>query len=305
MTLNQMRYFCEVCRWKNISQAAEKLHVAQPTVSVAMQALEKETGLNLFYREKNKIILTPEANLLLGRISSILKRVDKLEQDIQSMAENHSPIRLAIPVQLGFTFIPALLGDFCLRHPEIELEVVEMGGVTALRMVEENKLDLAFTNFHTSAGEPLSYYKLLECECFFCTWPDHALAGKASVTMEEIASEPLVLLDNHFITYRLVHEAFGKAGCAPNVLHYTPYLHTAKNLVRQHIASAILIRQSILPEDKQMVIIPFKDAMIFDSGIVTKKEHQIRPDERILINYLRKIAGQSEEPVDDVISEDS
>ena len=293
MTLNQMRYFCEVCRWKNISQAAEKLHVAQPTVSVAMQAMERETGLNLFYREKNRIILTPEANLLLGRISSILKRVDQLEQDIHSMAGSHSPIRLAIPVQLGFTFLPVLLGDFCPRHPEIELEVVEMGGVTALHMVEENKLDLAFTNFHASAGEPLSYYKLLDCECCFCTWPDHALAGKSVVTLEEIAQEPLVLLDNHFITYRLVHETFAKHGCTPKVLHYTPYLHTAKNLVRQHIASAILIRQSVLPEDKQMVLIPFDEPMSFDSGIVTKKEHQIRPDERVLVDSLRKIARQS------------
>ena len=48
MNLIQMRYFFEVCRWQNITKAAETLHVSQPTVSVAMQTLEAETGLNLF-----------------------------------------------------------------------------------------------------------------------------------------------------------------------------------------------------------------------------------------------------------------
>jgi DNA-binding transcriptional LysR family regulator len=48
MTLIQMRYFYEVCQWQNITKAAEHLHVSQPTISVAMQTLETETGLNLF-----------------------------------------------------------------------------------------------------------------------------------------------------------------------------------------------------------------------------------------------------------------
>ena len=51
MTLTQMRYFYEVCQWQNITKAAEHLHVSQPTISVAMQTLEAETGLNLFHRE--------------------------------------------------------------------------------------------------------------------------------------------------------------------------------------------------------------------------------------------------------------
>ena len=46
MTLTQMRYFYAVCQWQNITKAAEHLHVSQPTVSVAMQAMETETGLN-------------------------------------------------------------------------------------------------------------------------------------------------------------------------------------------------------------------------------------------------------------------
>ena len=289
MTLTQMRYFYEVCRWQNISQAAEKLHVSQPTISASMQALERETGLNLFHREKNRIVLTPESNQLLGRVSSILKRADQLERDIENIATQHNRIRMAMPLQLSVAFLPAIFGDFCLRYPNVQLEIMEMGGVTALHMVEKNKLDFALTSFSASADDRLVYHKILDCECCFCTWPEHSLSGRKTVTMEDIAEEPLVMLDNHFFIYHLVHENFAKYDCRPNIIHYTPYLHTAKNLVRQHLASTLLIRQGVLP-DEPLVLIPLKEPLYLDVGIVTKKDRQIYPDERTLMDYLKEIA---------------
>lgn len=82
MTLTQMRYFYEVCQWQNITKAAEHLHVSQPTISVAMQTLEAETGLNLFHREGRKLVVTPEGSKLLGKINHILTQMDQLETEI-------------------------------------------------------------------------------------------------------------------------------------------------------------------------------------------------------------------------------
>ena len=79
MTIIQMRYFDAVCRWQNITKAAEHLHVSQPTVSVAMQALESETGLNLFQREGRKLLITHDGSRLLGKIRHILDQLDQLE----------------------------------------------------------------------------------------------------------------------------------------------------------------------------------------------------------------------------------
>ncbi len=295
MTLNQMRYFSEVCRWQNISKAAEKLHVAQPTISIAMQAIEKETGLNLFHREKNKIILTPEANLLLGKITNVLSGMQQLDDEISTLSHMHNRIRLALPLQLSASFLPAILGDFCPRHPDIKLEIVEMGGITALHMVEDGKLDLAFTNFISGSSDTLTYHEFFNCECCFCTWPEHSLSNRTSVAFDEIAPEPLVMLDHHFMIYRMTHEQFNKHKCRPNVVHYTPYLHTVKLLVRQHLCSTLLIRQAVLPGD-QIALIPLAEPFFISTGIVMKKGRQIHPDERLLMDYLRKIVQQYPAP---------
>ena len=82
MTLTQMRYFYEVCQWQNITKAAEHLHVSQPTISVAMQTLEAETGLNLFHREGRKLVVTPESSKLLVKVNHILSQMDQLRLEI-------------------------------------------------------------------------------------------------------------------------------------------------------------------------------------------------------------------------------
>ena len=69
MTLTQMRYFYEVCKWRSITKAAASLHISQPTVSIAMADLEKESGLNLFRREGKKLSLTEDGSLLLSKIT--------------------------------------------------------------------------------------------------------------------------------------------------------------------------------------------------------------------------------------------
>lgn len=291
MTLNQMQYFVEVCKCGSISGAAEKLHVAQPSVSMAMQALEQETGLNLFYREKNKISPTKEADILFEKISAILGQMDELSRDIASMTGKAS-IRIALPLQLGITFMPAIFGDFCVQHPEIKVEIVEVGGVKALQMVEDGRVDIAFTNYHESVGDSLSYKKLFDCECLFCTWKGHPLSEKETVTFKEVAKEPLVMLGSNFVTYKATLAVFKKKRLKLRIMHETPYLHTAKNLVRQHLASTILIRQGVLAEEyDSLALIPFEEPFYLDSGIVVKKGRQIYPHEEILMNYLKKIVG--------------
>ena len=290
MTLIQMRYFYEVCQWQNITKAAEHLHVSQPTISVAMQTLEAETGLNLFHREGRKIIITNEGGKLLGKVKHILDQIDQLDDEIQDMAHNRNHIRMAMPLQLGTQFLPRILGEFRRQHPEIRLDIIESGGISALHMVEEEKLDIAFTNYEDGFSQKLNYEKLFACECCLVTSPQNPLAAQKSITIKDVLEEPLVLLDSSFFVYRMVHDMYAKAEQKPQVIHYSPYLHTIKNLVRTGIGSTFLTRQAILQRD-DLAVIPLEQPFYINSGIVTKKGRQVYDDERLLIKYLKEITS--------------
>ncbi len=288
MTLIQMRYFYEVCQWQNITKAAEHLHVSQPTISVAMQTLETETRLNLFQREGRKILITHDGSKLLGKVKHILDQMDQLDEEIQDMAHNRNHIRMAMPLQLGTRFLPRVLGDFRREHPEIRLDIIETGGISALHMVEDEKLDIALTNYETGFSQKLNYQKLFTCECCLVTHPDHPLASRTAVSMADFVDQPLVMLDSGFFVYRMVHDIYAKANRKPQIIHYSPYLHTIKNLVKNGLASTFLTRQAVLPED-HLVQISLQNPFYINSGIVTKKGRQVYDDERTLMAYLKDI----------------
>ena len=281
MTLVQMRYFYEVCQWQNITKAAEHLHVSQPTVTVAMQALEAETGLNLFHREGRKITITSDGAKLLGKVAYILGEVARLDDEIRDMAHRHAKVRLAMPLQLGVVFLPYVLGPFRQQHPEIELEIIETGGVSALQMVEEEKLDFALTNYTMDFSSRLT----------FVTRPDHPFAGRRALSITELKDEPLVMLDSNFFIDRLVQDAYGRAGEKPNIVHYSPYLHTVKNLVSAGIGSTFLAQPSVLPDEK-FVQIPLFQPIFINSGLVTKKGRQMFEDVRRVMRYLKKLTKE-------------
>lgn len=287
MTPVQMKYFDAVCRYQNISKAADALHVTQPTITVAIQNLEKEIGINLFQRKGRQVLLTQEGSIIWGKVTPILANIEQLEQEIQDIAHNKNHIRLAVPLQIGVQLLPRLLSEFKKQHPEIELEISETGGIEALQRIENDELDLAITNYDNNFSNNLTYHKIGDNEICFCTYNDNPLSQKAFITMDDIAQEELVLLNGGFFINRVINAAMQDAGVSPKVILYTSKLHTIKSLVKQGIASTFLMRQAIVAEDN-LKVIPLKPAYIINSGIVTRKGRQLYSDEKILIKYIKE-----------------
>ncbi len=287
MTITQMRYFYEVCRWQNITKAANELHVSQPTVSIAMTQLEQELGIKLFRKDGKKIIITNEANTLLVKITPILSSVAALEQDIKDMTVNKNVIRLIVPLQIGAKLLPKLYQSFSKEYPEIKLEIIESGGLDAMRLLEEGGADLSINNYYKSFSDKHTYIKLMESEACFCTYPEHPLATKQFVTFADIAKEKMVLLNGGYFINRLVQEYFTRNDLHPEVLLYTPYLHTVKNFIQQNVASSILMRQAITDYDR-IVPISLQIPQLIHTGIIYQRGRQLRPAEKQLINYIKK-----------------
>ena len=82
MEIRVLRYFLAVAQEENITRAAEKLHIAQPSLSKQLMELEDELGKQLLIRGKRRIILTEEGVLLRKRAEEILELVSKTEQEI-------------------------------------------------------------------------------------------------------------------------------------------------------------------------------------------------------------------------------
>ncbi len=293
MTLTQMKYFAEVCREKSVTRAAEKIHISQPTVTVAMQQLESETGLNLFVRQGKRIEVTPEGEFLLAKVSAILHSVEQLNNDIGELVHTKNHIKLALPLQVGSILIPMIFEEFIPRNPEIRLEIVEQGGMDSLRMVEKQELDLAITIYEADFCSGLHYTRLFDSECCFCASREHRLADRRSVEVADLMGEKFVMLQGGFFINRMVQQAFADAGCRLDVVLRSAQLHTVKKLVGRNLAATFLMREAV-SDDPQVVAIPFADPLQIRAGIVTKQQRQIYSDVRKLIEFVREKFRQVE-----------
>jgi len=293
MTLTQMKYFAEVCKERSVTKAAEKLHISQPSVTVAMQELEAETGLNLFVRQGKRIEVTPEGEFLLAKVSAILHSVEQLNNDIGELVHTKNHIKLALPLQVGSILIPMIFAEFIPRNPEIRLEIVEQGGMDSLRMVEKEELDLAITIYEADFCSGLHYTRLFESECCFCTSREHRLADRRSVEVADLMGEKFVMLQGGFFINRMVQQVFADAGCRLDVVLRSAQLHTVKNLVGKNLAATFLMREAV-SDDSRIVAIPFADPLQIRAGIVTKQQRQIYSDVRKLIEFVREKFRQVE-----------
>ncbi len=287
MTLTQMRYFMEVCKEQSVTKAAENLHVSQPTVTISMQELEAETGLNLFLRSGKKISVTQEGEFLLARISSVIHSVEQLNNDVLDFVNTKNHIKLALPLQVGSYLIPMIFEEFKPRYPEINLEIVELGGMDSLRMVEREEIDLAITIYEVDFCGGLHYTRLFDSECCFCTYIDHPLASRKYVEATDLATENLVMLQGGFFINRMVQRVFADAGVKPDVILRSAQLHTVKNLVNRKLASTFLMRETVR-DDPGIAAIPFASPLRIQAGIVTKQNRRIYSDVRKLIDFVRE-----------------
>ena len=88
MKLTQLEYFCVAARYHNITRASKELFVTQPSVSNAIKALEEEFGINLFYRNNNKLTLTPEGEKFYQSAEELLAHADAGSRSLLSVLES-------------------------------------------------------------------------------------------------------------------------------------------------------------------------------------------------------------------------
>ena len=105
MTLQQLTYFCAVCRYHSIVRAAKALYISQPTISTAIHELEKEFHISLFLHTPNRIHLTEEGAAFYERANDLLQRARNMQEEFSQAALSVRPIRVGIPPILSTIFL--------------------------------------------------------------------------------------------------------------------------------------------------------------------------------------------------------
>ncbi|PXY24666.1 LysR family transcriptional regulator [Prauserella muralis] len=144
LTLTQLTVLAAVARHGSVTEAAKELHYTQPAVSHHLARLEAATGAKLIQRVGRGIRLTPEGELLAARAAEIVGRVDAAATELAArVGLRAGRVRMAGFQSILSTIVPTAAATLARAHPGIELGLVDVHPVEALRMLRAGQVDVA------------------------------------------------------------------------------------------------------------------------------------------------------------------
>ena len=194
MTLTELKYIVAVAREKHFGRAAEACFVSQPTLSVAVKKLEDELDMKLFERSAGEITVTPLGEEIVRQAQSVLEQAAEIKEIAKRGKDPlGSPLKLGVIYTIGPYLLPDLVRQVIEHTPQMPLMLQENFTVRLLEMLRTGEMDAAIL------AEPFPDTGLaiapLYDEPFLAAVPvDHPLAHQASVSVEQLKSENMLLL---------------------------------------------------------------------------------------------------------------
>jgi DNA-binding transcriptional LysR family regulator len=289
MDLRQLEYFRMVCRLNNMTRAAERLHVAQPSISVAIQRLEEELGVFLFERSQKQFTLTAEGKVFLERAEELLNKAESAILEMREYRElKRGSLILGVPPMIGSFLFPHIFAGFRRLYPSIHLKVVEEGSLAVHKLLENEELDLGIVII-IDQSPSLSVQPITESEILLCVSQDHPLSQMPAIAFETLKGEPFILFqEDTYHRHIILHEC-RQHGFEPNVLLSSSQIETIKGLVAKNLGVSFLL-DAIVCNDNQIKGIPLNNPLRISIGLAWKKDRYLSKSAQAFIEFLRTIA---------------
>jgi DNA-binding transcriptional LysR family regulator len=186
LDLRLVRYFTVVAEHRHFGRAAEALHVTQPSLSRQVRRLEQQLGARLLDRTPQGSRLTDAGEVFLPRAKALLRSATQAAADTRAAAQ---PGRVTIGYSTGLIVTPAVR-ELRRRHPDAEVHTLHLAWNEPRAALLDHRVDAAVTRLPLPTDQ-LHVTVLYDEPRLLLVPLDHRLAGKESVTLDDIADEPL------------------------------------------------------------------------------------------------------------------
>lgn len=187
MTIRYLEIFAEVCRYMNMSKAAQALMISQSSVSQAVTALEKEYGVRLFERLNHALYLTPAGEELLYLSSQVLKSIERMNA---AMTDVPMTLNIGCCNTVGVSLLFPFISRFKQKNAGIHVTAEITNTKTLEEKILNGMLDVAIIP-ETHCLPYFKYLPFLNDEIGVVCWAGHPLAGQ-SLCLKDLQNEIFV-----------------------------------------------------------------------------------------------------------------
>ncbi|MEU9040814.1 MULTISPECIES: LysR substrate-binding domain-containing protein [unclassified Kitasatospora] len=299
MQLQQLRYFLAVAETRHFTRAADAAHVAQPSLSQQIRALERELGAELFHRTRGNIALTDAGDALLPLARRILADTESARLAVQETVQlRRGRVRLGAPPSLCTSLVPDVLRVFRDRHPGVALVVREGGSRDLVRSLAAGELDLALIITPTSGEETpaLAVTELLHEELVLVSAEPRP---RRKVRVTELRGRPLVMFREGYDLRETTLAACRAAGFEPEFAVEGGEMDAVLGFVRAGLGPAVV--PGMVAARSGLAVTPFAGPGL-GRTIAVAHGHEVPPTRAAtalratLLAHLHTAAGSGELP---------
>lgn len=293
MNLSQLPYVVAIAEAGNLSAAARRLGVSQPALTKYLQNLERELGVEMFFRDKGRYTPTPAGRVYLQGAQRILELTNHTRTAIDAMERQESSLlRLGMSPYSAVTALVSIYPEFDQRFPDVRMEVREQLSLYLEPMLERGELDCIVCT-HSGEYNPRLRYIPLESEELVLAVPVfHPMVRHDTYALEELPYADLrdfkdaafISTSRHSSTYNDIQKRLEQDGVSDHVVASAPNPRVAEAMIRSGTKIGLLASQYIRP-DSGLAYFRLQDPPRQYGHFIVRADHVMTAAEEYLL-YL-------------------
>lgn len=241
MELRQLRYFVILADTRNFHRAAERLHISQPPLTVAIRKLEEELGAPLFLRGPRGVTLTPAGRASLDIARAMLAQADRFREAVKEGAAGaRGQLRIGFIGSATFDLLPRIIPEYRRLYPMVELVLEESTSVDIARKLTMGELDVGLVRLPLLEMAAIDTMAVDQDEMHAALPESSLLAGAGTVPLAALANEPFILQSAISVLHSTTLTACHEAGFVPLVAQQAAQLSAVLALVRSGLGVALV-----------------------------------------------------------------
>lgn len=290
--LRHIRAFLAAARIGNFTRAATELHISQSAFTVQIRQLENALGVTLFDRSKRRVALTSAGRELLVPLERLIIDAEAIVSRMRQLAGlRRGVVSLAVLPMVAAQFVPEAIQKFRRRYPGVSVQLRDVVAARLIEAVKKEEVDFGIGTCPRADRELHATPLIVDSLCAFVTRA-HLLAREESVTLKEVATQPLILIGKGTSVREVLDDAVHREHLPLNIAYETNYVSTAIGLVRAGLGIAVLPESAGHSEDaREIRCLPItRPALSRKIEIIERKDRSLSPAAEQMVDVLREHA---------------
>lgn len=285
-----LKYFLAVVAESNITKAAERIHITQPTLSRQLVQLEEEVGAQLLIRGKRNVTLTEAGILFKKRAEEIIELIEKTEKELK---EQNLLINGEIPIGAGemksTEIFPSIFKNFKERFPNVHYNFYTGNAEQIKEKIEHGLLDFGLLLEPTNIDN-FEYIRLNIKEEWVVIMPsDDVLIEKPFITPKDLIGKSIILTKRKEIK-SLIENWFDRYLEDVSIFATHNMTTNAAVLVEQKLGYAFVLKGSIYFYDKDKIVYKSLQPQVITNAVFVWKKHQIfSQSSKKFLEYIKEL----------------